>query len=71
MGENATKKIETEGKVQQDSAATRTHKAKHLHATVGAHGVGDGPRTVDADVIHRLLNNAGERPRWGKMQQKR
>ena len=39
MGENATKKIETEGKVQQDSAATHTHKIKHLHTAVGAHRV--------------------------------
>ncbi len=54
MGENATKKIETEGKVQQDSAATHTHQDKHLYTAVGAHGVGDGPCAVDADVIASL-----------------
>ena len=66
MGENATKKIETEGKVQQDSAATHTHQDKHLHTAVGAHGVGNGPSAVEADVITGLLNNANERPRGGK-----
>ena len=40
-GENATKKIETEGKVQQDSAATHTHQDKHLHTAVGAHAQSD------------------------------
>ncbi len=54
MGENATKKIETEGKVQQDSAATHTHQDKHLYTAVGAHGVGDGPRAFAANVIFRL-----------------
>ena len=54
MGENATKKIETEGKVQQDSAATHTHQKKLLYTAVGAYGVGDGPRAVVADFIARL-----------------
>jgi hypothetical protein len=66
MGEIQRNSNKTETNVQHSSATTHTHKAQQLHTAVGAHRVCNGARTVGADNITDLRNNADERWRWGK-----